>query len=430
MIRTKPISRRTVLRGIGGAAVALPWLEAMAATPSEASAPHRMVCVGLAYGFVPDYFFPKDKGTDYTLSPLLQRLSGLRDRFTVISGLDHGEQAIGGHGGTHAFLSGILSENSKHFENRNISVDQMAADWVGAQTRYPSLQLSTLTQENWKMSWNRSGVGMTPIESLTDLYNLLFSQDDARDLDLRSRRFGHRMSILDVVKEDAQRLDNKLGATDRERLDQYFTSIRSLEKNLTQSEEWLHVPKPQTAYELPKGADSLNYVERLPLFYDLMALALQTDQTRVLSLELSELGPNLGGFDISSLYHTLSHHGKVASVLEELQVVETFQIDAFGRFLDQLNAIREPNGKTLLDSTMCLIGSGLGNGSSHSNRNLPLLLAGGGFRHGQHLSFLEAKDRGQHVPATNLYLSMLQRFGLETDEFNMSTGTLTGLDMI
>lgn len=405
--------------------MALPALEAMAAKPERTEIPQRMVAVGLAYGFVPDKFFPTQVGRDYAAPPLLELLADYHDKFTVFSGLDHGSEGIGGHQGTHAFLSGILAQHAKNFEHGNVSVDQVAADWVGAKTRYPSLQLSPLTQENWKMSWNKAGVGLAPLESLTQLFNLLFTQDSPAAIAQSRQRFDHRLSVLDVVAEDAKRLQARLGATDRERLDLYFTSIRSLENSLVQSEEWLEVPKPTTEYALSDTADTLTYSKRLPLFYDLMALALATDQTRVITLELSELGANLGGFGISSLYHTLSHHGKVESVLEELHIVESFQMASFGRFLGQLQSFSQPDGSTLLDNTMCLIGSGLGNASSHSNKNLPLLLAGGGFKHGQHLAYGEA---GAKVPATNLYLSMLQRFGVEIDSYNLSTGTLTGLD--
>ncbi len=426
IIRSHTLNRRMLLRGLGGAAVALPWLEAMADTPQKNTSPaQRMVCVGLAYGFVPHKFFPKETGSNYTLSPLLKNLSSLKDHFTVFSGLDHGENGIGGHLGTHAFLSGIIDTHSKHFENRNVTVDQIAADFIGASTRYPSLQFSPKSQDDWKMSWTKSGVGMMPMESLKDIYNLLFSQEDKSNIAFHSQRFGHRLSVLDVVSEDAKKLQAKLGATDKEKLDQYFTSIRYLEKRIEQSEAWLHVKKPHVDYELPYNPDGMNYKDRLPIFYDLMALALQTDQTRVISLELSDLGSNLGGFNISSIYHLLSHHGKVESTLSELNVVETYQMQSFGRFLENLKSIKEPDDRTLLDSTMCLIGSGLGNASSHSNKKLPLLLAGGGFKHGQHLAY--GQD-SKHTPATNLYLSMLNRFGVEQDEFNLSTGTLTGLE--
>jgi hypothetical protein len=222
---------------------------------------------------------------------------------------------------------------------------------------------------------------------------------------------------------------NRVGKNDQEKLDQYFTSVRELEKRLTQSEAWLDKPKPTVSYEVPNGADDMDFVKRVPLYYDLIALALQTDSTRVITFELSDIGANSGGFPITKGYHQLTHHGKVESYIEELSIIENFHTKQFARFLDKLSAVQEPNGKTLLDNTMALLGSGMGNASSHSNKDLPLLLAGGGFKHGQHLRYEKDKSRGTYTPACNLFVSMLQRFGADVDQFNLSSGTLTGLEV-
>jgi len=427
LLKTGTLSRRTMLRGMGGVTIALPWLEAMAAAKTPAASPMRMVCVGTYLGFVPDQFFPADAGAGYTAPSLLQPLQHVRKDFTVFSGLDHGVNAVGGHEGTHAFLSGITLHNSSALETRNITMDQVAASRTAGATRYASLQLSPETQDSWKMSWTSSGVGIAPIESLPLLFNLLFQQDDLTNISARRAQMAEQRSVLDTVLAEANALQGKLGSVDRARLDHYFTSIRTLEERLVQSEAWLEIPKPSTQYRLPSEADSLDYVKRVPLFYQLMALALQTDATRIITLELSDIGPNSGGLGVTRGYHTLSHHGKVQNMLDELHRIEIFNMKTFGDFLSQLKEVTEPDGKTLLDRTMTLMGSGLGNASSHSNKNIPLLLAGGGFRHGQHLA--KAGKDGTSLPANNLYLSMLQRFGLEMEEFNMSTGTLTGLEV-
>ena len=421
------LNRRTFLRGTGGVALALPWLESMAVAAEPASTPRRMVCIGTHLGFVPGNFHPGEAGPDFQAPSLLEPLEHLRQHYTVFSGLDHGVNGKQGHGGTHAFLSGVLIGNAKTYPMRNISVDQVAADFVGAKTRYPSLQLSPETHESWKMSWNRAGVGIVPIESLQKTFDLLFRQRDAAEVRADRQQIVDTQSILDVVNEEAKKLSGTVGASDRERLDQYLTSVRELELRLVQNEEWLDIPKPRSSYELPGTADRLAYTERLELFYDLMALALQTDSTRVISLELSEIGNN-SGLDLSAGYHTLSHHGKVPEVLEELHRIEIFHMQQYARFLDRLQDVTEPNGKTLLDSSMVLIGSGLGNASSHSNANLPLLLAGGGFKHGNHYAVPEEKRGTDMALATNLFLSMLQRFGLETDTFNTASSTLTGFE--
>lgn len=417
--------------------LALPTLHAFAdpstatrrRSQGEPDVPLRMVCIGTTYGFVPQMFFPRDVGEDYALSPLLEPLAGLRRKFTVFSQLDHGANGIGGHQGVHAFLSGVLSKNARGLPHGNVTVDQVAAESVGAATRYPSLQFTTGSDPCNLLSWSRAGVAVPPVQDLRTLHALLFQEQPRSERSLLKTLHQEQISILDLVRGDADRMRSRVGREDLRLLDQYFTSVRELEKRLTQSAAWLDRPKPRVSYELPAAAGEKDFADRVPLYYDLITLALQTDSTRVLTFELSELGGNLGGLPITRGYHQLTHHGKVESYLDELAVIETFQMRQFARFLQQLDSIREPNGRTLLDNTITLLGSGMGNASSHSNKDLPLLLAGGGFRHGRHLRFPKDPSRGAATPASNLFLSMLQRFGIETDEFNLATGTLNGLEV-
>ena len=414
------LNRRAFLRGAGGALVALPHLNVIA---KEAKAvPMRMVCVGTNFGFVPNLFFPKETGSDFKAPELIQQLEQHKRNFTVFSGLDHGTEGVGGHGGVHAFLSGVLSKNSRGLPEKNVTVDQKAAAHVGAATRYPSMQMTAGSGGGSILSWNTAGVAIPPIRDLRLLFAMLFQATGKGQLNVLKRAHRQQVSILDLVRPDARLLQKRIGIEDREKLDQYFTSIRSLEKRLTQSAAWLDRPKPKVSYSLPDEADEMDFVDRVPLYYDLAVLALQTDSTRVITVEFSDLGPNTGGFPVTRSYHQLTHHGKVASYIKELSIIERFHTKQFGRFLDKLSAVREPNGRTLLDNTMALLGSGMGNASSHSNKNLPLLLAGGGFKHQGHLQFESGK-----TPASNLFVSMLQRFGMETDSFNRSTGTLNGL---
>lgn len=418
-----PLNRRAFLRGAGGAMVALPHLNVMAAGKS-AQPPMRMACVGTNFGFVPNLFFPEAAGRGYESSELIRQFDRHRDKFTIFSRLDHGAEGVGGHTGVHAYLSGILSKNSKGFEEKNVSVDQKAAAHVGAATRYSSMQFTSGSSSGNLLSWSSSGVAIPPVQDLRALFAMLFEATGSDRLGALRRAYKEQKSILDLVRLDADLLKKRIGREDQEKIDQYFTSVRDLERRLTQSEAWLDRPKPNVSYELPSDANELDFVERVPLYYDLMTLALQTDSTRVITLELSDIGANSGGFPITKGYHQLTHHGRVASYLEELSIIERFHAKQFGRFLDKLDAVKEPNGKTLLDNTMALFGSGMGNASSHSNKDLPLLLAGGGFKHGQHIRFEKGK-----TPACNLFVSMLQRFGVETDEFNLSTGTLNGLEL-
>ena len=426
-MKTPSMDRRTVLRGLGGIALSLPWLEAMA-SPGAAAPPMRMVCIGTSFGFVPDHFFPTEAGGDFEAPLYLKPLEQYRDRYTVFSQLDHGSFATGGHGGVHAFLSGILSSGAKNFSQRNISVDQVAASHIGADTRYSSMQFCPEVDPNNTLSWTSAGVAIPPVEKLRTIFEMLFVGTDPAAVDRLHRQHDDRASILDLVRQDAKRLESEVSAADKVQLDHYFTSVRALERRLAQSRAWVSKPKPGTDYVLHEGADELNFIDRVPLFYDLIRLALQTDTTRVVSFELSRIGKNSGGFPITRDYHRLTHHGMVESYLDELIIIEQYHMQQFARFVDELLSVKEDDGSTLLDNTMVLLGSGLGNGSSHSNRDIPLLLAGGGFRHGQHLRFDKDASGRTVTPASNLFLSMLQRFGVETDEFNLATGTLTGLE--
>jgi hypothetical protein len=418
-------ARRNFLRGAGGAMLALPLLDSFAAEADPI--PVRMICIGNNMGFVPSRFFPTEAGADYAASPLLKHIAGHREDFTVFTNLDHGRNGNGGHGGVHAFLSGVLAKNAPGLKEANVTVDQKAAASVGSKTRYPSMQLCT-EKGGERLSWATSGVAITPMHGLNTIFNALFQSIQPKDREMVAHRLDARRSMLDLVHTDANRLKTQVGVDDREKLDQYFTSVREVEKKLKQSKQWLDKEKPTTDYSIRQGADALDFVDRLPMYYDLVRLAVQTDSTRVLSMSIAGIGRNLGGLPITRGYHQLTHHGKVASYLEELSVIEAFQMKAFNDFLAGMKEVKEANGKTLLDNSMVLFGSGMGNASSHSNRCLPLILAGGGFKHGQHLRFAGHKDP-HRTPATNLYLSMLQRFGLELDGFNLSSGTLTGLEV-
>jgi len=423
----KPIDRRTLLRGAGGVAMALPVLEAMSSPHKEVVSTKRMVATGIFFGMMPHLFHPKEVGRDYKTPELLKPLEHLRDEFTIFSGLDH--NIGGGHSGTKYFLSGIPVEQSRGYSEGNISVDQKAAEFVGGQTRYPSLALGCHSIQDHQISWTRNSQTLRPIERPSQLFDLLFRNDSPKQRVDRKKAFADRSSILDLVQGQAKSFQHKLSKSDTEKLDQYFTSVRELEVRVERSAQWLDKPKPTTSYQLPKIVDTMVLRDQTAVFYDLMTLALQTDSTRVMTLSFANLGKDNGGLKgVNTGYHTLSHHGKVQAVMEELAIIETFHTSQFARFLDQLKSIQEPDGNTLLDNTMALFGSGMSSANSHSNRDLPILLAGGGFRHGEHKHY--ARDGRESVQLSNLYLSMLQHLGLPLEKFNKSTGTLTGLEAV
>lgn len=426
----KVLNRRNMLRGTG-AVIALPFLESLAASrhvdASESTAetgtretPMRMVCIGLEYGLYPIDFFPKRTGRDYELPRLLSPLAGLKNEFTVFSGLDH-PGISGGHQATHTFLSGIRSNQAKQYPEGNITIDQKAAEHVGAQTRYQSMQLGI---GGGGVSWSRNGVEIPTIDRLQTVFDALFEETPQSKRTRRAGMYAVNRSILDVVGEDAAALKKRVSAGDSTKLDEYFTSIREVEKRLEQSTAWLNKPKATTNFKLPKTPPT-SFTDQVAIFYDLMKLALQTDSTRVISMAIHGWKGDSGLSGVTKGYHDLSHHGRDEAKLNQLGIIEQFHTAQLARFLGSLKETQAADDASLLDRTMVLFGSGLGNASSHSNRELPLLLAGGGFQHGQHKAY--PSESGSKTPACNLYLSMLQRFGVESDRFGTSTGTLEGL---
>jgi hypothetical protein len=417
--------RRTFLKA-AGISLALPFLEstpAARASPAK-TAPRRMVCIGNEFGMYPGAFWPKQTGRDYELSPLLKPLAAHQDSLTLFSHLDHGLK--GGHFAVHTFLTGVKAADGKSMPEGGISLDQRAAEHVGSRTRFPSL---TIGSENGlhggpQMSWTRSSTRVPPIPGPRELFRALFLDENATAKRRAADRIKLHGSILDAVRGEAHSLQGTLSKSDGEKLDEYFSAVRDVEVQLDLRQQWQDIPKPKTAMREPQNQ---GLTRDLPLLYDLIALALQTDSTRVASLEIgsgfaaSDIGINRG-------YHGLSHHGHRPENIDLLIQIETYQMEQFSRFLEKLKGLREPNGAgSLLDQTMVLMGSGMGNANAHTNRDLPIILAGGGFKHGEHKAYPTASR--ERVPLANLYLSMLHRFGVETDFFSQSTRTLSGLDL-
>ena len=429
------INRRYFLRA-AGITLALPLLESLStkvlgaglAVGSQSGAtvtgqrPMRMVCIGNMLGFYQPEFFPRNAGENYDRPLLMQPLDPVRKDFTVFSGLDHGVK--GGHFAIHSFLSGVRQVDAKGMPEGNISLDQRAAETVGGVTRFPSLTIGSEDglHGGCMMCWTRSGTRVPPIPGPQELFRKLFINESSGDKALLADRFHLRGSILDAVNGDAKSLDKHLGQRDRDKLDEYFTSVRDVEKQMELSRRWAHVPKPEPGVNEPVNTD---FVSDLPMLYDLIALALQTDSTRIATLEIAG-GFESAAFGLRKGYHALSHHGQVRENIEGLLKVEKYQMEQFARFIAKLRSLDDGDGK-LLDHTMVLFGSGMGNANAHTNANLPMILAGGGYRHGEHKVY---PDKGaQRVPLSNLYLSMLQRFGLEADRFAHSSGTLRDLEL-
>ncbi len=425
----RPLSRRRFLQG-AGVALSLPLLDAMQSRSARAAAtanatPRRMFGICNNLGLRPDLFFPATAGRDYVASPYLELLKAHRADFTVISGVSH-PNVDGGHPADISFLTAAPHPASSSFRN-TISLDQYVAERIGTLTRFPSLTLAVNGAARG-LSWTGSGVAIPPEEKAADVFNQLFLQGTPEQVEAQVHKLDTGRSILDAVGEQAKELQREVGASDRSRLEQYFTSVRDLEHRLQESREWERKPKPVVKANAPADLSSpTQYMDKVEAMYDLARLAFETDSTRAITLMLNSVGTpvvTLQGATITDSYHNLSHHGKSEDKLAQLKVLDEWHMKLLARLFTDLKAVSE-GGEPLLDRTMILYGSNLGDANAHSTINLPTLFAGGGFRHGQHLAF----DRERNYPLPNLFVSMLQRFGIEEQRFASSTGTMRGLEM-
>lgn len=418
------IHRRTFLRG-AGVAMALPLLDAMtplarAAESAAARTKRRMVFINTPLGLHPPYFFPQQTGRDYELSPYLEVLQEFRDDFTVISGLSHPDVGPS-HDSNLSYLTAAPHPERRAGFRNSISVDQFAAEHLRGETRFATL---SLTCEGQTLSWTRSGAPVPADSWPSGVFARLFLEGRPDEVQAQARRLRDGQSLLDAVRDQAKRLERTVGAKDREKLDEYFTSVRELEQRLAQADAWSKKPKPKVDVPPPQDVrNGADLIGKTRVWFDLIHLALQTDSTRLVTLQLlgtSSVPPIQG---VSQGHHDLSHHGQDPTKIAQLKTLELAKMSTLRDFLAQLKQTQE-EGQCLLDRTMVFFSSNLADASKHSVKNLPVLLAGGGFRHGQHLGF----DVQNNTPLCNLFVSMLQRLGVEADKFASSTGTLTGLD--
>jgi hypothetical protein len=428
----RPISRRHFLRS-AGVALSLPFLDSMigpfarsaeVASPLAPNAtPRRMFAICNNLGLLPASFFPQGSGKDYPASPYLELLQEHRNDFTVFSGVSH-PNVDGGHPSDVSFLTAAPHPASSSFRN-TISLDQYIGEQIGVQTRVPSLTLAV--NGNRSLSCTGTGVAIPPEQSASLVYRQLFLQGTPAEVAARIRELDNGRSILDVVARQARLLQRDVTSEDRSRLEQYFTSVRDLEQRLQTSRGWEGKPKPVVNATEPTDPPSpAQYMEKVKLMYDLARLAFETDSTRAITLMLNSVGTpvlQIQGATITDGYHNLSHHGKAEDKLAQLKTIDQWHMRLLAGLFAGLKSVREGEAH-LLDRTMILYGSNLGDANAHSTNNLPILFAGGGFRHGQHLEY----DTRQNYPLPNLFVSMLQRMGLEAASFASSTGTMRGLE--
>ena len=423
------LSRRTFLRSTG-VAVGLPLLHGMIPTQARASSGtvpdvRRMLTICSPLGIHTPYLFPTETGKDYTLTRYLEPLADLREKFTVISGISHPD-VDGGHAAEKSYLTGAAHPGQPSFRN-TISVDQFAAERIGHLTRVGSVVLSA---NNTSLSYTRSGAPIPAEGRPSKLFARLFLEGSAAEKEAQMRRIQDGQSIMDVVLDQTRRLTKTVGREDHQTLQQYFSSVRELEQRLVLAEDWAKKPKPSVDMEPPTDIeDRADFTGRMRLMYDLIFLAFQTDSTRLITF------CGAGGNEVVSLrgvddgWHNLSHHGKDPDKIEKLAIIEREEMRLFAELLSRLDAVQEGD-HTLLDQCAILLGSNLGNASSHNNTNLPVVTAGGRMRHAGHLAFGEAGDASSGTPPMcRLFVSYLQHLGIETDQFSSGTGTMPGLAM-
>jgi hypothetical protein len=437
------ISRRTVLKGLG-VSMALPWLEAMRphSVLGQQRAPHpkRMAFIYVPNGIIMQDFTPRAEGTTFDLPAILEPLTPLRAEINILSGLTCDKARANGDGpGDHArasgaFLTGVQSRKTSGANFRaGMSADQVAASRLGDRTRLPSLEIAV---ERFRGSGNcDSGYSCvyqhtlawrdptSPLPSESDprmIFDRLFS---ARANDSRSRRESQRASVLDAVMEDARALETQLGGADQQRLDQYLSNVREIEQRIQRADS---LPPVQ----LPNGAASIRRVpadlsEHFRLTCDIMALAFQTDVTRIITCMFAREGSNLQYrmVGVTGAHHELTHHQGDAAKIASIRSINTYHIRQLAYLLEKLKSVREGDG-TLLDNCMIAYGSAIADGNAHSHHNLPILLAGKGggtIRTGRHIRY------GRETPLNNLWLAMLDRFGARANSLGDSTGILSNL---
>ncbi len=425
MNQRQQINRRRVLRA-AGVSLALPLLNrdrSVGGEEPDSDPPRRMLLISNNLGILPRPFFPKETGRDYELSPYLTELAEFRDDFTVLSGLSHPD-VDGGHSTENCFLTAARGPTRSGFRN-TISLDQFAAEQLGPVTRFPTLNLGVnIDKANRSLSWTRDGVLLPAHDSAPVLFRKMFVQGDPAAVQRQLHHLDERGSILDTLLDDTRGFRSTLGRDDRSRLDQYLTSVREMEQRLHSERAWELRPRPVTDQAPPADIrDNKLFFEKFDLMLSMARLALESDSTRIVTLMVDafatpvfKLHPDESTTDG---YHNLSHHGQSEEKVRQLEDADRQQMALLHKLLGQLAETREADGR-LLDRTMVLFGSNMGNANTHDNTNLPILLAGGEFRHGQHLAF----RRDHNKPLCNLFVTMLQQLGLETDAFGSSTGTV------
>lgn len=444
--RHESLSRRTFMRGLG-LCVALPAFESLyplhaLAARAGKSVPKRMAFVYVPNGMIPSAWWPEaGSGQEFTLAGTLQPLEKMRNRIQVIAGLDNRSADAGSDGaGDHArasgtFLTGVRIKKTAGSDiHAGISIDQVVANQIGHLTRFSSLELTCddvrksgdcdsgyACAYEYNLAWRSATQPLAPEPNPRLAFERLFGAGPSseRVANLKRRQREQR-SILDYVLEDANRLNRKLDGRDREKLEQYLTSVREIEQRIENSER---MPVRNPSVDAPAGIPS-DYEQHIALMFDILLLAFQTDSTRVATLLIAREGSNRSFPDIGIAegHHNLTHHKNNAEIIEKVKVIDRWYVERLAAFLEKMEATKDIDGQSLLHHSMILYGSGNADGNRHTHHNLPVVLAGtggGAFKPGR---YVDAKA----VPITNLFLSMADAIGAQgIEQHGDSTGRLS-----
>ena len=412
----KTIDRRTMLKSTG-VALTLPMLESMNRNGSVLPPPQRLVFLCTTLGLHPPNLWPKTPGKDYEATAYLKILQDHRNDFTLFSGLQHEDQTgRQPHDSEMTFLTSARKPGMGGFRN-SVSIDQIAATQLKNKTRFSSITLGSAKSQS--QSYTAGGVMIPAQTNPAKLFESLFMKGPPKEIESQKRRLNQGKSILDQLSAQAKSLQQKASQADNHLLDDYLQSVREAETNIGNFQSWIDKPKPQVETEKPKNiSDIADIIGRTRLLMNLIPLIIQTDSSRVVSLMIQDhfAVPKIKG--VTGNHHNLSHHGQDRTKILQLQKIETAILHSFGDLLHQMKS-RTETGSSLLKNTSVLFGSNLGNANAHQASNLPIFLAGGKFKHGQYI----AKSKG--TPLSNLFVSMLNQNGIESDHFGQSTGTLS-----
>ena len=405
------ISRKAFIQGLAGLSL-FPFLEANAASRPQSKF-KRMIFVSTPFGMIRNYFKPVETGKDYKAPKVLKTIDHLRRNYTVFSNLEHLNTG-NGHHNVHTFLSGVSRVHTAGHPNKNQTIDQLAAEYIGNETRFPSLVLG-IGNPSEQTSWSRNGIHIRPETDLKKIYNNVFLQTSTATKKQQMKLASNKESIINVLNRQSEIFRGRLSTGDNEKFNEFSDAMITLNKKISMKKHWINTEKPKVNMQLPAKMDM---TELCPSFFELCYWSLYTNSTRVISLEFP-IHFNTSSIDVDGGYHANSHHGQSEKQLENMAKIETFLLKNLGIFIEKLASTKDPEGSgTMLDNTMVLFGSGMSSSTKHSNRDLPILLAGGGFKHGSHIKYSKPTE------LNNLLLTLGQNFGLPIDKFNVSTGTL------